>query len=352
MLQAPGLHHGVIEAASEDRPRSDTASVIELENGDLMVAYHSNVKGLADDFCPLAIWSKVSHDKGKTWNNRRLLVDITEGDINVQAPGLLRLNNGDILMNCLREHNPSSSTMLVFKSTDEGQLFEQIATVWKKSDGVLLQGGASSLVLLDSGRILLPFHGGAGHQHDQKNSAWCYFSDDQGYSWELSKEIQVAGRGAMEPSVAQLSNGLLVMSLRTDQGGPFICTSEDEGVTWTEPVFSGLEGSQACTALRRIPGSDLLAMFFDSAEYQPGHHHQGERSPFSIAVSDDAGKSWEIIEDLLNGPHEYLNQDCYFTADGTAVVTVGYVQTPWARDLMNLLSIVIEPQWWSKNILH
>lgn len=47
-------------------------------------------------------------------------------------------------------------------------------------------------------------------------------------------------RGAMEPSVAELPGGELVMSLRTQLGAVFMAHSSDGGDTWSLPQTSGL----------------------------------------------------------------------------------------------------------------
>ena len=62
------IQHVVIEPATNDTPRSDTASIAQLPNGQLMVVYHkyesSQRSGHDHGIC--RIWSKVSNDFGKT----------------------------------------------------------------------------------------------------------------------------------------------------------------------------------------------------------------------------------------------------------------------------------------------
>jgi len=346
MNHDPRIHHSVIQSASAERPRNGCATVAELKDGALLAVYHSNSEGAAGDFAPTKIWSRVSRDGGITWREPRMLVDIVEGDFNVQAPGLVRLRSGDLLMNCLRAHTKSSSTMCIFRSTDEGQTFVEEAPVWEKSEGMLLQGGASSMVQLQSGRVVLPFHGGTGKQGKQKNFAACYLSDDEGSTWHRSQsQIELAGRGAMEPSVAEMGDGTLVMSLRTVLGGPYVCRSSDQGETWSEPKFTGLEGGQSCTVLRRIPGSERLVLIFNNSKFEPKHHHQGKRSPLVAAVSDDRGETWRVLGELMGGPHEYNNPDCYFLSNGDALVTVQFNRTPFERQRINLRAMVIERSW-------
>ena len=107
------------------------------------------------------------------------LVDVAKGDMNVQAPALLRTAGGDLLLISLRAHSKgNSSTMCLFRSANGGKSFSPRDSLWSRSKGQLLQGGTSSLLELKSGRLLLPYHGGAGNQWKQKNSAWCLYSDD------------------------------------------------------------------------------------------------------------------------------------------------------------------------------
>ena len=265
-----------------------------------------------------------SRDGGETWTDLRQLVDVAEDDISVQAPALIRLGSDTILLACLRMHpGGASSTMCLFSSSDNGETFRESPPIWQRSKGQLLQGGASSLVLLSSGRLLLPFHGGGGHQWKQRNTAWCFLSDDNGKTWQRSSGIELPKRGAMEPSVAELADGTLLMSLRTQLGGPYLSRSNDGGKTWSRAVFSGLEGGESCTCLRRIPGTNDIVLFWNNSKYNKTHHHYGERTPLSAAISSDGGKKWRVVGDILRDPEaEYTNLDCFFTSDGKRRVDI------------------------------
>jgi len=134
--ETPLIRHVVIEAATDQTPRSDTASVAELSHGRLMVVYHKYERGKhsGHDHGICRIWSKVSNDGGRSWQHPRMLVDVAEGDMNVQAPALLRLKSGPILLICLRAHQGGgSSTMCLFSSEDEGRSFSPLEPVWTRS---------------------------------------------------------------------------------------------------------------------------------------------------------------------------------------------------------------------------
>jgi len=52
------------------------------------------------------------------------LVDVAKGDMNVQAPALLRAESGEIFLIALRAHKGgNSSTMCLFVSRDDGITF-------------------------------------------------------------------------------------------------------------------------------------------------------------------------------------------------------------------------------------
>ena len=283
----PAIQHVVIEPATQDAPRSDTASMARLPDGRVMVVYHKYEQGKDSGrdhgFC--RIWSKVSADQGQTWNNPRMLVDVAAGDMNVQAPALLRTKSGNLLMTCLRAHaKGDSSTMCLFESNDGGMTFVPRPPLWSRSKGQLLQGGTSNLLQLKSGRLLLPYHGGKGNQWKQTNSAWCLFSDDQGKNWHRSSQIDLPKRGAMEASVTQLENGSLLMSLRTQLGGPFLSRSTDEGKSWSPAKFSGLAGGESGTCLRRLPQANDVVLFFNNSRFDPSHHHFGERTKAALKL--------------------------------------------------------------------
>lgn len=348
----PSIQHVTIEAATAETPRSDTASVVEMVDGHLMVVYHKYEAGkdAGRDHGLCRIWSKTSLDGGRTWTGARMLVDVADGDMNVQAPGLLRTKSGTLLLNCLRAHKSGgSSTMCLFTSTDDGKTFTEGDPLWRASTGQLLQGGASSLLELESGRLLLPFHGGSGNQWRQKNSAWCLWSDDRGKTWRKSSTIDLPKRGAMEASVAELADGELLMSLRTQLGGPFLSRSADGGMTWSEPVFSGLEGGESCTCLRRIPDTKDLVLFWNHSKYEERHHHFGERTPLTAAVSSDKGESWRIVGNLADDPGaEYTNLDCFFTSKGDAILTYMYAKPAWNRDQISLKAALIPGAWFCR----
>ena len=338
------IKHTVIVESGPDNPRNDTASVAELRDGRLMVVWHKYASGPkgGSDYGVCRIFSKISHDGGLNWGEERILVDALPGDLNVQAPALCMLPSGELLLICLRAHSEGSTSMCLFRSQDDGKTFVESEPIWERSEGQWLQGGASSLVRLNSGRLLLPFHGGTGSQHGQHNVARCFYSDDEGHTWKLAKgQVDLPMRGAMEASVAELDGGKLVMSLRTQLGSVFLSYSEDGGETWALAQTSGLKAPESCTCLRKIPGTNDLLLLWNDSLYEPDHHHYGKRSPLSAAISSDEGDTWRRVGNIEPpGDFEYTNIGCTFISTGKAIITYMAVSPPFKRTGIDLRTAI------------
>ena len=162
--------------------------------------------------------------------------------------------------------------------------------------------------------------------------------------------LQLLSLTAMEAPVAELPDQTLVMSLRTQLGGPYLCRSRDSGETWSEPEPSGLESGESCTCLRTIPGTGTLLLLWNHSPYiAKGHHHFGERTPLSAAVSSDAGKTWQIVGNLAAGAQdEYTNLGCTFTSDGKAVITYMFGTPAWVRSGLSLRAVIVDLSWFSQ----
>ena len=350
------IHYVTIAASDEKSPRNDTANVVELRDGALFVVWHKYRASQAagSDFGRADIAGKISRDGGRTWGEERIVIPMAESDVNIQAPALVALPGGELLLAALRAHGKASSSMCLFRSPDQGKTWTETGSLWARSKGQWLQGGASSLVRLADGRLVLPFHGGTGDQGSQHNQAGCYVSDDAGRTWRRSSAIiDLPMRGAMEASVAELPGRRLLMSLRTQLGTVMMCESRDGAETWSLPWSSGLTAPESCTCLRRIGTSDRLLLIWNGCEfYEPKHHHFGQRNPLTLAVSDDAGRSWRRLGDIENDPAaEFTNLNCTFTSQGDAVITYWVCRPAFNRKSTfqnaDLKSAVIPRAFWA-----
>lgn len=88
-----------VARASAAHPRHVAASMIELKDGSLFLAWMKvNRSSLeANDEAPSDIVAMISQDGGRSWSDERMLIPRGESDTAAYKPSLLRLQSGDIL---------------------------------------------------------------------------------------------------------------------------------------------------------------------------------------------------------------------------------------------------------------
>ena len=308
--------------------RNSEGSILELRDGRLLMIYQEFDHGEGDsDFFPGRLVARTSGDGGLTWHDRRVVVERGEEDINVFSPSLLRLPDGGILFCFMRYHRDPSrphsppASAYAWISRDEGRSFQPHGELWRSLPITL---ASATLRRMASGRILLPVcrdSAGPG-ERDHWQSA-CAWSDDQGRSWKVgSRWVDVPKRGAMEPHVEETRDGRVLMIVRTQMGAIYRAESRDGGETWSEAVTTGIESPESCPDLLRIPATGDLLLVWNAARFDPQHaSHFGKRTPLSLAVSTDEGRTWGAPRHVETDPGAaFSNPGAAFTRDGHAVL--------------------------------
>jgi hypothetical protein len=99
---------------------------------------------------------------------------------------------------------------------------------------------------------------------------------------------------AQEPGVIELLDGRVMMWVRTTGGYAYRCCSADGGDTWS-PFQAIAEFAMPCgpQTIRRLPGHRRMVMLYNDREGVPfGDPRFMWRTPLSVAVSDDDGRTW------------------------------------------------------------
>lgn len=325
----PGIEYLTIAAASAAHPRNDSASIVELEGGELFVVWiemHASSFG-GNDEAPSSIASMRSNDGGMTWHDRRIEVAPGEGDRSVYNPSLVVLPDGDLLFFYLKYHRlewnkPLEASGFIKSSVDGGRTWSRPDTIWDHEP----YGCANdTFTLLSDGRLLkscecVPVW---GSYPDSVSSSGCFISDDHGKTWSKPKNfVRLPLRGAMENHIAETNSGALVMVVRNQLGSVFLSRSTDRGEHWTHPQASGLSSSESMPSLTQIPSTGNLLLVWNNAPYDHTYDHSGKRTPLTVAVSRDEGASWSRVQQIEDDPlYEFSNIGCAHLSGGRVLIT-------------------------------
>lgn len=279
--------------ATKKNPRYTEGSIVELADGSLFFAV-TEFQDSGSDFAKAHIVGRVSHDGGQTWNAPRELQKNT-GGMNVMSVTLRRIGSG-ISMFYLQINDVNDLDMFVRTSSDEGKTFGEATLVTADAGYHVINNDRVSQ--LSSGRLLVPAASTADVKTVNHFVSHCYISDDGGKTWRNGKgHVDAPKRGAMEPEVVELTDGRVLMIVRTQLGYIGKSYSSDGGDTWSNLESLGVRAPEAPSTLRRIPSTgDLVLVFNDT--FTPGAGHGGKRTPLTAAISSDEGLTWKKVGNL------------------------------------------------------
>ena len=150
-----------VARASAAHPRHAAASMIELKDGSLFLAWMKvNRSSLeANDEAPSDIVAMISQDGGRSWLDERMLIPRGESDTAAYKPILLRLQSGDILFRYEMYHHLMTNEELnvssfVCWSKDECHSFSDPAPIFQRRNDRM--GSFHDVIQMASGRIVLP----------------------------------------------------------------------------------------------------------------------------------------------------------------------------------------------------
>ncbi len=232
----------------QDRERVDTThgALFRTRDGVIVYAFmNMKEKVLAWNYddgskigplpeCQLPVYITRSLDQGQTWEEPAKLQSGWCGYIK----NMIQTDSGRvILVSQVAVPNPGHHVTMTYVSDDQG-------VTWEQSN------------VLDS------LYGGGPGDHS----------------------------GLIEATVIELEDGRIWMLIRTYSGYFWECYSADEGLTWSEPAPSTIEASGAPGILLRLASGRMVLVWNRFAEGRP--HNIGRREEISIAFSQDEGLTW------------------------------------------------------------
>ncbi|MCX8066022.1 MAG: glycoside hydrolase [Candidatus Hydrogenedentes bacterium] len=149
------------------------------------------------------------------------------------------------------------------------------------------------------------------------------FSDDEGKTWQKSNWIDLGGHGhhdgALEPTLAELSDGKILMLIRTNLDRLWQAISESDGKYWRTITPSDLDASSSPGYLLRLTSGRLVLVWNrlnpEGKNYPKSVMPQYTENPaswhreeLSISISEDDGRTWLdpiVIAKQPNGQLSY-----------------------------------------------
>jgi sialidase-1 len=325
LRDVPGIEKSIVVLATPTAPKHGEQTVIQLKNGHLLLLWSEFVR---EDLMPASerpppsplrrnptgddgyarISGMTSSDGGRTWSNRRVVVDDRDALVNCISPGLTRMQDGRLLLAYSWRSggnladNYGNCAKMVRISADEGKTWGERIRI-TPDNAEYHTGCHDRAYTLSNGRVIVQCHTifppdvakpGRDYRRTCMGTYFAY-SDDNGKTWQRTEvmmdPIAKFGGRFEEASMAERADGSLVQFIRNWRGQSYRSESTDHGSTWSAPVPSGVFSSMAPSCITRLPRSDDLLMIWNPT-WNPDGPLAGQRTVLACAVSRDGGRTW------------------------------------------------------------
>ncbi len=297
---------------SADNPRNSEGDFIQLKDGKILFIY-SHFTGGDGDYAPAYLAGVHSTDRGRTWSDHPVEILPNEAGLNTMSVSLLRLQNEAIALFYARKNSHTDCRPLCRISQDEALNWSEPVDCITDREGYFVLNN-DRVIQMRNGRLILPVS-----LHEAPDMKWSnggiintYFSDDSGFSWQSGQIVENPdGVILQEPGTVELKDGRLLMFMRTDAGVQYISYSMDGGENWSPAHASGIVSPLSPASIERIPSTNDLVLVWNNNDGQIAQI-AGKRTPLSIAISDDDGKTWTSQRTLADNPNGWY---CYTAID-------------------------------------
>lgn len=294
---------------SKDNPRNSEGDFIILKNGRILFVYSHYTGNSSDDNAPAFLAGRYSDDGGKHWSKKDMTIVSPEKGVNIMSVTLLRLHNGNIALFYVKKHSNKDCIPQMQISKNEAKSWSISKPIINDTNGFFVLNN-SRVIQLKSGRLLLPvaLHYTPGGKWSDKAKIYCYYSDNNGKKWSRGLQVpDTTNIVTQEPGVVELNNGQILMYMRSNNGVQQYSYSKDKGKSWNHIQPSTILSPLSPASIKRIPGTNhLLLVWNNNNGLQP--QIKDKRTPLSIAVSKNNGKSWLYTKNIEINPYGWY---CY-----------------------------------------
>lgn len=282
------------------------ANLLELDNGDLLCVWFSGSgEGNPDTN---VVMSRLPAESKQWQEPVKLSEDLERSE---QNPVLFQAPNGKLwLFHTSNEpHNQKTSRIVYRISEDRGY-------TWSSPE-VLFDGLGIFLrhppLALKNGDWVLP----AYYCRLEGHYSVVLISSDEGATWT---EYEVPGSiHRVQMNIVELDNGKLYAMFRSRQADRmYTSVSQDYGKSWSSPEKSELPNNNSSTQVVRLHNGHLAFIYNNSTMERDQFRwvqRKGEfrkkplRTPLTMAISEDEGKTWPYVRNVQMADLEYKESE-------------------------------------------
>lgn len=285
--------------ASQSNLQSAYGDLLVLNDSTMLIA---SVRGAQiADFVKKSIYIATSRNKGETWFNLKKIEHQNNDYLNVSGPSLIKISNKHLMLFVGMKYSETRIDIIVKESFDAGNSWSDDKVVYKSDIGY--QTVNNNRVLYVDGRIIIPI-AVPSNKNDLYGSiannmtVYCLYSDDLGKTWNKSPDLLINGLALLEPGIEYLGNKTLLMNIRLNIGTVLFAKSVDFGMSWRFAT-SEFDSPSSPQKVYKIAENKLIMVWNNTRENYALHGLN--RSPLSVAVSEDGGTRWKILGNLETG---------------------------------------------------
>lgn len=315
-------------------PYKHPACLEELSNGDLYMVYYGGQGEYAND---TAVFASRLKKGSSEWTKP---VEIARDPLRSLGNGVIwEAPDGLVWMFYVVRFGPTWSDSRV-----QAKVSKDFGHTWSDPTVITFERGLmvrNRPILLADGTYLLPAYEEKGDDKEEvgkESVSTCFHFNPKkpADGWQRLGSIS-SDRGNIQPAIVELEpNHLLAYCRRGGGYGPkssgYIVAGEskDGGKTWSKGVDTAFPNPNSAVDLIKLRNGHLMLIY---------NHSMVERTPLSVAVSTDNGKTWSPRRDLATEFNAYAYPIFFQAKDGR----VHAIYTSDKRSVVN--HCVFDEEW-------